>query len=74
MRLQLRHRTPRNMPHAFVKTSEGVGRLIAMHQPAATMEAYFRIASKQADQSIEGRQTLADKHGIRFLGPALKAD
>lgn len=65
---------PRNMPHAFVKTSEGIGRLIVMHQPAAAMEEYFRIASQQADQSLEGRRALAEKHGIRFLGPALKAD
>jgi mannose-6-phosphate isomerase-like protein (cupin superfamily) len=65
---------PRNMPHAFVKTSEGTARLIVVHQPAATMEEYFRTASQRADQTFEGRRALAEKHGMRFLGPALDPD
>ena len=62
---------PRNMPHAFVKTSEGVARLIVMHQPAARMEEYFRSVIHEADQTMEGRRALAEKHGMRFVGPAL---
>jgi uncharacterized cupin superfamily protein len=65
---------PRNMPHAFVKTSEGVARLIVMHEPAGIMEEYFRAASQFADQSFEGRQKFAEQHGIRFVGPALTAE
>ena len=65
---------PRNMPHAFVKTSEGTARLIVMHQPAGTMEEYFRTASQFTDQSREERQKFAEKHGMRFVGPALTAD
>lgn len=65
---------PRNMPHAFVKTSEGVARLIVMHQPAGTMEEYFRAASEFAGQSPEYRQSFAEQHGMRFLGPALAPD
>lgn len=65
---------PRSMPHAFVKTSGGVARLIVMHQPAGTMEEYFRTASQFADQSAEARKELAAKHGTHFVGPPLRAD
>jgi len=65
---------PRNMPHAFVKISEGTARLIVMHQPAGTMEEYFRTASKFTNQSPEQTKSFAEKHGMRILGPALTAD
>jgi mannose-6-phosphate isomerase-like protein (cupin superfamily) len=65
---------PQQTPHAFVKTSEGVARLIVMHQPAATMEEYFRSVIQQADQTVEGRRALAEKHGMRLLGPGLTPD
>lgn len=65
---------PQNIPHAFVKTSEGTARLIVMHQPAGTMEEYFRSVITMADQSVEGRRALAEKHGMRILGDALKPD
>lgn len=65
---------PRNMPHAFVKTSEGVARMIVMHQPAGTMEEYFRSVINAADQTVEGRRALAEKHGMRLLGPGLSPD
>jgi mannose-6-phosphate isomerase-like protein (cupin superfamily) len=65
---------PRNMPHAFVKTSEGTARLIVMHQPAGTMEEYFRAASNFPDQSFEYRLKFSEQHGIHFLGPALTPD
>ena len=62
---------PRNVAHAFVKTSDGVARLLVMHQPAVMMEEYFRSVIQQADQTVEGRRVLAEKHGMRFVGPAL---
>ena len=65
---------PQNMPHAFVKTSEGVARLVVMHQPAGTMEEYFRSVIQQADQSVEARRARAERHGMRLLGPALTPD
>jgi mannose-6-phosphate isomerase-like protein (cupin superfamily) len=65
---------PRNVPHAFVKTSEGTARLIVMHQPAGTMEEYFRTASQLTNQSAEQRHALAEKHGMQILGPPLTAD
>ena len=64
----------RDTPHAFVKTSEGVARLIVMHQPAGTMEEYFRTVLQQADQSLEGRRAFGEKHGMRLVGEALKPD
>jgi mannose-6-phosphate isomerase-like protein (cupin superfamily) len=65
---------PQETPHAFVKTSEGVARLIVMHQPAASMEEYFRTVIGTADQSQEGRRALAERHGMRFVGPPLTPD
>lgn len=64
----------RDTPHTFVKTSEGVGRLLIMHQPAARMEEYFRTVSKLPDQSVEGRRSFAEKHGMKIVGPTLKPD
>ncbi|WP_170172743.1 cupin domain-containing protein [Hymenobacter rigui] len=65
---------PREMAHAFVKTSEGVARLIVMHQPAGTMEEYFRAVSKLPDQSPEARKKMAAEHDTLLIGPPLKPD
>lgn len=65
---------PREMPHAFVKTSDGDARLVVMHQPAVRMEEYFRRESKERDQSVEARKRVAAEYGIRHVGPPLKAD
>ena len=65
---------PQEIPHAFVKTSDGDARLIVMHQPAVRMEEYFRTESKDPDQSVERRKRVAAEYGIRHLGPPLTAD
>jgi mannose-6-phosphate isomerase-like protein (cupin superfamily) len=65
---------PRNVPHAFVKTSDGTARLIIMHRPAGTMEEYFRTAAQQPNQSPDERTKFAEQHGMRILGPSLTAD
>ncbi len=65
---------PREMPHAFVNTTEGDARLIIMHQPAARMEEYFRLAVQQPDQSAEARIKFAEQYNMRFVGPALRPD
>lgn len=70
----LRSQVPQDTPHAFVKTSEGVARLIVMHQPAATMENYFRTVIESADRSVEGRRALAERHGMRIVGEPLSSD
>ncbi|GAA4380495.1 cupin domain-containing protein [Hymenobacter koreensis] len=65
---------PRGVPHAFVKTSAGTARLLVMHQPAGTMEEYFRAGSTLTDQRIESRKALAARHDIHIIGPSLKPD
>jgi quercetin 2,3-dioxygenase len=65
---------PRGVPHAFVKTSPGPARLLVMHQPAGTMEEYFRTASQLPDQRLEARKALAAQHDIHIIGQPLKAD
>ena len=45
-----------------------------MHQPAVGMETYFREALLLPDQTPEGRRSLAEKHGMRFVGPSLTPD
>ncbi|HEX8426003.1 cupin domain-containing protein [Hymenobacter sp.] len=65
---------PRNVQHAFVKTSKGPARLLVMHQPAGNMEEYFRIASQMPDQRPEARKELAAKNDTIFVGGPLKPD
>lgn len=65
---------PRETPHAFVKTSDGDARLIVMHQPAVKMEEFFRLTSKQPDQSYQARKRVAEQYGMRFVGPPLTPD
>jgi quercetin 2,3-dioxygenase len=65
---------PRNMQHAFVKTNEGAARLIVMHQPAGTMEEFFRTASKMTDKTPEARRALGEMHDIHYIGPPLTPD
>ena len=65
---------PREMPHAFVRTSESDARLIVMHQPAVRMEEYFRFISKQKDQSANAVKMIAEQYGFRIVGPPLTPD
>jgi mannose-6-phosphate isomerase-like protein (cupin superfamily) len=65
---------PRGVKHAFVKTSEGVARLIVMHQPAGTMEEYFRTGAASPNITAAERQALGEKHGMKFVGGPLKPD
>lgn len=65
---------PRGVKHAFVKTSEGVARLIVMHQPAGTMEEYFRIGAASPNMTAAERQALGEKHGMKFVGGPLTPD
>jgi mannose-6-phosphate isomerase-like protein (cupin superfamily) len=68
---------PRLVPHAFVKTNDEPARLIIMHQPAVRMEEYFRLASRRPEifqQGPEARKALAERYGMKILGPALTPD
>ena len=65
---------PRNVPHAFVKTSEEPGRLVIMHAPAGTMEAYFFEARQQQNPTPADRDALMRKHRMIPIGPRLSPD
>lgn len=65
---------PRDVPHAFVSISDEPARLIVMHQPAATMEEYFRAMAALPNPSVEVRRAAAEQHGMRFVGSALTPD
>jgi mannose-6-phosphate isomerase-like protein (cupin superfamily) len=65
---------PQGVQHAFVKISEGVGRLIVMHQPAATIEEFFRTGAAQPDLTAAERRVLGERHGMKFVGEPLRPD
>jgi mannose-6-phosphate isomerase-like protein (cupin superfamily) len=65
---------PRNVPHAFVKTSEEPGRLVIMHAPAGTMEEYFAAARQLKNPTQAEREALLRKHSMIPTGPRLSPD
>lgn len=65
---------PLGVPHAFVKTSEEPGRLLIMHQPAGTMEAYFQEAIRLKNPTPAEREALLRKHSMVPMGPRLLPD
>jgi len=65
---------PMGVPHAFVKTSEEPGRLLIMHQPAGTMEAYFREALQLKNPTQAEREALLRQHHMIPMGPRLSPD
>lgn len=65
---------PLGVPHAFVKTSEEPGRLLVMHQPAGTMEAYFWEARQLKNPTPAQREALLRKHSMIPMGPRLSPD
>lgn len=65
---------PLGVPHAFVKTSEEPGRLLIMHQPAGTMEAFFQEIRQLKNPTPAERDALMRKHGMIPMGPRLSPD
>ena len=65
---------PLGVPHAFVKTSEEPGRLLVLHQPAGTMEAYFQEARQLQNPTQAEREALLRKHSMIPMGPRLSPD
>ena len=65
---------PVGVPHTFVKTSEEPGRLLIMHQPAGTMEAYFQEARQLKNPTLAEREALLRKHSMIPMGPRLSPD
>ncbi|WP_133271520.1 cupin domain-containing protein [Hymenobacter radiodurans] len=65
---------PRNVPHAFVKTSEEPGRILIMHLPAGSMEEYFLQARQLKNPTQAEREALLRKHNMIPTGPRLSPD
>lgn len=62
---------PKGLPHAFIKVSEGTARMLVMHQPAGTMEEYFRTGAARPGITPDERRVLAEQHGMKILGGPL---
>lgn len=67
---------PRQIPHAFAKTSEGNARILMAFQPAGKMEALFKAISQGALSSMteEEKDRFRQAHGLKNVGPALTYD
>jgi quercetin dioxygenase-like cupin family protein len=67
---------PRKIPHAFGLTSEGVGQMLVLFQPAGSMEDFFLKMSQMGKGLIKDMETrlkpLFEEHGMEIVGPALK--
>jgi mannose-6-phosphate isomerase-like protein (cupin superfamily) len=64
---------PRRVPHVWGCLSESPGRLLALLQPAGTIEAFFRELPKYVarNASITEMQELNRRQGMEVLGPRL---
>lgn len=67
---------PRTVPHAFAKTSNEVGQMLVLFQPAGSMEDFFKQMAK-INQDIpqhmeQAMKELFETHGMKIVGPALK--
>ena len=67
---------PRMIPHAFAKTSEGIGRLLMAFQPAGKMEEHFKALSEgiYSKLSEDEKHKFRQKNGFEVVGPALTID
>ncbi len=68
---------PRKVPHSFIKTSDDVGQLMVIFQPAGTMEDFFKHRAevdKETDpkKKEEALKTLWDRHGMKVVGQPIK--
>jgi mannose-6-phosphate isomerase-like protein (cupin superfamily) len=64
---------PRKIPHVWGCTSEKPGRIIALLQPAGTIEEFFRELPKYIARkaSLQELDELNRRHGMQTLGPRL---
>ena len=68
---------PRKTPHSFAKTSEGIGQLMVLFQPAGTMEEFFIERANLENETDPAKKeaalkTLWDRHGQKVVGPPIK--
>jgi mannose-6-phosphate isomerase-like protein (cupin superfamily) len=62
---------PRQIPHAFSKTSEESARMLVMYQPAGTIEEFFVQASQLQNATLRDFERLYRAHGMEIVGPPL---
>lgn len=63
---------PREVPHVWAHTGEGVGRLIIAFQPAGLMESFLaKLAQFGSAPPQEELRRLFTEHGMTILGPPL---
>ena len=67
---------PRKIPHVWGCVSEKPGRIMAILQPAGTIESFFRELPKYIANraSPEEFQKLNQAHGMEVVGPRLPID
>ncbi|HAK13059.1 MAG TPA: cupin domain-containing protein [Chitinophagaceae bacterium] len=68
---------PRKIPHTFAKTSEGVGQMMIIFQPAGKMEEFFieRVnleSEKDPLKKEAALKTLWDRHGMKVVNEPKK--
>jgi len=63
---------PRQIPHTYSKVGVENGRMLMMHQPAGTMEAFYQEASQLPDGTLRDYERLYRIHGMEIVGPPLK--
>jgi uncharacterized cupin superfamily protein len=64
---------PRKVPHVWGCASEKPGRIMALLQPAGTIEEFFRELPKYIARkaSVKELDELNRRHGMQVLGPRL---
>ena len=67
---------PRKTPHSFAKTSEGIGQLVVLFQPAGKMEEFFIERVNLENETDPAKKeaaltTLWDRHGMKLVGPPI---
>ena len=63
---------PRRLPHTFMFTGEGRGRMLIAYQPAGKMEAFFTaLAARPGIPEPEELKDLFARHGMEITGAPL---
>ncbi len=62
---------PRDVPHTFVKTGEGMGRMLVILQPGGFERFFLDVADQglQVPGDMERIVELAARYKLEFLGP-----
>lgn len=63
---------PRGVPHCFANIG-GEGQLLAVYQPAGSIEAFFKEGSTMKNPTPQQLKEMSRRHGIEIIGPPLKA-